>query len=249
MATKLTDDMIQAARRDGLLVAADRFSVSPVELFGACIESDAQLWQRIKAIRAGLKPVAVPEIEDRLQETPSSGPRVRAKPKVESKAKAKAKVEPKAKVEVEDEPETPPLQPLQRVHGRGKGGGKGILPYLSRNEAEAAVHRARRIGIGPAAAELGVSYSTLTKTWTRLSIPGTGPRYAHEHPVGWKLTRDQAEAALVRARLVGRDLVAKELGVASNTLSRTWQRHGLGGISPQEGAKIRENRRRARAGS
>jgi hypothetical protein len=146
-----------------------------------------------------------------------------------------------------DEPEAQVrLQRLDRVHiGRGRGNGKGKAPCLTREQAEAAVIRARQIGTQATADELGIAISTLTKTWTRMSL-GTGPRYPKEHPRGWKLTREQAEAALTRAREVGRDVVAKELGVSQETLRRSWQRWDLGTVGCKTGARIREQRRRSR---
>jgi hypothetical protein len=46
---------IAAARSQGLLVAAERFRVSPGDLFLSCMYQDQQLAKRIESIRAGLK--------------------------------------------------------------------------------------------------------------------------------------------------------------------------------------------------
>jgi hypothetical protein len=57
---------------------------------------------------------------------------------------------------------------------------------------------------------------------------------------GWSgraMTREQAEAALERARLVGRKVVAKELGRSPESLGHTWRRFGLPGVREARRAK------------
>jgi hypothetical protein len=127
-------------------------------------------------------------------------------------------------------------------------GGIGRLPFLTPEQAEAAVPRARTIGTAAAAAELGVSKSCLFATWRRLGIPGPGHVYIpREHPRARALTRSQAELTAALAREIGRDQVADLFGIGRWALTTNWRLWGIPGPGRAHATVIRERRRRERA--
>jgi hypothetical protein len=130
---------------------------------------------------------------------------------------------------------------------RKLGGRGGTQPFLTQSMAEAAVERARQIGVQAAAQDLGVSSSCLRATWHRLGISGPGPGYyAKERPHKRALTREQAEAAVQRAMEIGRDRTAEELGINRSSLTSSWNRYGIQGPGRGHAAVVRERRRRDR---
>jgi hypothetical protein len=139
--------------------------------------------------------------------------------------------------------------PLKRAHRDrrlGKGNGRGSAPILTRDQAQAAVLRAREVGIKATAAELGVSQPCLHNTWRRFGIKGPGqPQRFIPHPAARALTREQAEAAIHRALQIGLDATAAELHVHPRTVQTTWRRYGIKGPGKGHAAVIREARRRA----
>jgi hypothetical protein len=126
-------------------------------------------------------------------------------------------------------------------------GGIGRWPFITPEQAKAAVPRARTIGTAAAARELGVGRSCLFATWRRLGIPGPGHVYQpREHPRARALTREQAEQTAALAREIGRDQVAAQLGIGRWTLTANWRLRGIPGPGRANATIIRERRRRAR---
>lgn len=159
-----TMSAVALARRDGLIVAADRYRVAPTHLYQVAIQH----------------------------------------------------------------PELRPLDRVERNRKLGKGNGRGSAPILNREQAQDAVHRARLVGAQATADELGISYGTLYKAWRRYGLEHLGlPQRRIAHPGRRILTREQAEEAVTRAKEIGCDLTAKELGCCRQTLSNTWRRYNI----------------------
>ncbi len=99
--------------------------------------------------------------------------------------------------------------------------------YQDREQAANALDLARRVGIVPAARQLGVSTEALYHAWDHHQL-GRPQGHRGSPPSPFLTDLAAAERVFQRARQVGITAAAKEAGVGHQALRKAWERHGLG---------------------
>jgi hypothetical protein len=99
--------------------------------------------------------------------------------------------------------------------------------HQDRQQAADALDLARRVGIVPAARQLGVSTEALYHAWDHHQL-GRPQGHRGSAPSPFLTDRAAAERVFQRARQVGITAAANEVGVGHQTLRKAWERHGLG---------------------